>query len=409
MPDAVPTSAYTTYDGVAEFSKVPSAIPILVVPDDVLKATAGPVPVAVEHEGRSTRAWAWAERAWNGTSQARGPSVPADGLTFSLSRGTLSRLSITDRVSTEQCVVAVHIPNPVRLSPVMPLIHDLPESNEVQVPGAFPGPTGKAVLIRNGVAAWVTVARREHVRPGTIRMSSHLRTITGPTAASDEDGPDAVLLGQPPADRELLTSHAGRKPHRAAAVRTALRAGIEHGLRWFFRAEEQAMRVYLAHPGDEHQHVVTMSDAALTRLGVRSGDKVVINWLGDETEVTVLKDHEPGEASTTPRSHDPRKPGLAQDMSEHLAVRVPAALRHLMHLPAASIVTIRRSTRSVLSRNLNNLIIPVASLVLAGAALNDPDWGLLTLGAIATALLGLSRLRMGSRRATPLTRGRGQS
>lgn len=38
----------------------------------------------------------------------------------------------------------------------------------------------------------------------------------------------------------------------------------------------------------------------------------------------------------------------------------------------------------------------------AGAALNDPDWFLLTLGAVATALLGLSRLRMSDRRALRL-------
>jgi len=45
---------------------------------------------------------------------------------------------------------------------------------------------------------------------------------------------------------------------------------------------------------------------------------------------------------------------------------------------------------------------PVASLALAGAALNDPSWPLLTCGAVATAALGPIRLRMATGQATRL-------
>ncbi|WP_460751217.1 hypothetical protein [Myceligenerans cantabricum] len=415
VPDDAATSRYVTFDGVAEVSRVPSSIPMLVVPDNVLRFTEGPVPVTLEHDGREVGAWAWAERAWSGADRPTVRSVSAAAPTFALSRILSSRLGIAGRTRDELCAVSVHVPVPVTLSPVMPLVDDLPRSNEVQVPAGLPGPEGAAVMIRNGVAASVVIVVRDHVRSGTARISNHLRVITEPAAAAGPGSPSVVLLHL---HRGRLTNipqmiSGDRRPRWIATVSRVLQATAEGGLRWFFRAEEQAMRVVFAHPYDEHQHVVSLTDGALSRLGVRSGDKAVLNWLGNETEITVLQDHAP--EGTTPedgsagvrspgRSHDPTKPGPAMGMSPHLAIRVPTALRHLMHLPAASIVTVRRSTRSVLARNLNNLIIPVASLALAGAALNDPNWLVLTVGAIATALLGLSRLRMGNRRATPLGR-----
>ncbi|MBL0887060.1 hypothetical protein [Myceligenerans indicum] len=409
MPWDTLNGPHITFAGVAETSRAPSSIPMIVVPDEVLKVTDGPVPVTVEHGLRAVRAWAWAERAWTGTGRATTSHPSKDELTFSLSRVTSTLLGVAERIGTERCEVTVRVPVPVKLAPVMPLVHDLPRSDEIQVPADFPGRRGRAVMNRNGVAASVVIVSRDHVRPGTARISNHLRTITEPAVGARSDDPGMFLLDPPPATG---TSRGGSRLDTLSAI---LRAGTERGLRWFFRAEEQAMRVVFAHPDDEHQHVVGMTHGALERLGVRSGDKVVLSWLGSETEVTVLQDHTPGDTDTTThagqdrrpgRPHDPTKPNLAMGMSAHLAVRVPTALRHLMHMPAASIVTVRRSTRSILARNLNNLIIPVASLALAGAALNDPNWFVLTFGAVATALLGLSRLRMGNRRAASLGRQR---
>lgn len=92
------TSTFTMIDGVAEPSRIPSSVPVVIVPDDVLKDTAGPVPVVVGCEGRQAGAWAWAQRAWNGTpGAAKAPSVPADGVTFSLSRLAWENLEIVDR------------------------------------------------------------------------------------------------------------------------------------------------------------------------------------------------------------------------------------------------------------------------------------------------------------------------
>ncbi|WP_460704375.1 hypothetical protein [Myceligenerans halotolerans] len=366
------------------------------------------MPVVVEHDGRRARAWAWAERAWEGTPwQDKAPSVPADEARFSLGRLTWERLGIADAIRSGECVVSVHVPRAVTVSRVWPLIHDLPLGNQVQVAADFPGPVGDAVMLRNGVAASVTVVVREHVRSGTFRIANHLRSITDPADGADPEQ-EAVFLRPAPRRFAGASSKSPRTGTRVSeawwGAQAAARSGIEGMLRWFFGAEEQAVRVVRAHPGDSHQQVVSVSDALLTRLGVRSGDKVVIGWLGTETEVTALKDHRPVEAESDDRGFDPLRPGPAQAMPPDLAVRVPAALGYLMNLPVGSVITMRRSTRSVLARNLNNLILPVAALALAGAALNDPDWRLVIAGAVATALLGLSRLRMSKRRAVRLSR-----
>jgi hypothetical protein len=70
-----------------------------------------------------------------------------------------------------------------------------------------------------------------------------------------------------------------------------------------------------------------------------------------------------------------------------------------MGIPVAAVVTVRRSTSSVLMSNLYRLIIPIAGLSLAGAALEDPNWLLLGLGAIVLSILALTRLRIPGRRS----------
>jgi hypothetical protein len=392
-----PSVPHRRIEGTASLSRLPSSIPVVVVPDHVLAATTGPVPVDIERDGSRTPAWAWAERAWGDTGDAADAARPAEleeRRTFWLSRLAFERLGLA--VGAETATISLVVPDPKPLVPVLPLVHDIPDNNEVQVAADAGLGWGSQIMVRHGVAVWVSLVPRDHVRPGTVRISNHLRAVTGPSEASPVEQ-DTLFF--PP-----LATEQGRVRKRLtiAAVNGWLRTATERCLRWFFLAPEQTMRLVPAHPDDEHLHVVTLQDVALTRLGIRSGDGVILRWGTTEVEVTAVADHDPlgfGSADIRP---DPTRPLPARDMPQHLAVRVPTALRHVMDLPAASAVTVRRSTRSVLARNLNSLVIPVASLALAGAALNDPNWALLICGAIATAVLGLSRLRMGSSRAVRL-------
>jgi hypothetical protein len=390
-----PSVPHRRIDGAVALSRLPSAIPAVVVPDHVLTATAGPVPVGLEHDGRATAAWAWAERAWSDEGDRSGPHRPGTQQrppTFWLSRLAVERLGQLPETST----VSLAVPDAKALAPVLPLVHDIPGTGEAQVaPGDVSAPSTR-IMVHNGVAAWVELVPRDHVRPGTVRISNHLRAITGPTADAP---PDSQVVFFRPLDGGR--NRVRRRP-TTASIRALLRSATERCLRWFFLAPEQSMRVTAAHPDDEHQHVVTLHDVALSRLGVRSGDHVVLRWGRTEVEVAAVTDHDPQAATQADSGHDPTKPGSARQMPSHLAIRVPTALRHMMDMPAASVVGVRRSTRSVLVRNLNSLVIPVASLALAGAALNDPNWVLLSCGAVATAVLGLSRLRMGNNRAVRL-------
>lgn len=384
-------------EGTATLSRLPSSVPVVIVPDHVLAATAGPVPVDIERDGRRTAAWAWAEGAWGDTGDAAGaahPAEPGERPTFWLSRLAFERLS--PAAGAALGTVSLLVPDPKPLVPVLPLVHDIPENDEVQVAVDDGLGRGSRIMVRHGVAVWVSLVPRSHVRPGTVRISNHLRTVTAPSEASSAKQ-DTLLFR--PLPRERVGT---RNRLTIAAVSSWLRTVTESCLRWFFLAPEHPMRLVPAHPDDAHLHVVTLQDVALSRLGIRSGDGVILRWGTTEVEVTAVADHDPVGLGSSDVRLDPTRPLPARDMPLHLAVRVPAALQHIMDLPAASIVTVRRSTRSVLSRNLNSLVIPVASLALAGAALNDPNWVLLTCGAVATAVLGLSRLRMGSSRAARL-------
>ncbi|MFI2363190.1 hypothetical protein [Promicromonospora sp. NPDC019610] len=394
MPDPGSHVPHRLVEATAMLSKVPSSIPVVVLPDDVLTWTAGPVPVLIRHGGHSGPAWAWAERAWDGSDA---PSGRVDGQEESTPAFWLSRLAIERLgLGPGTAAVSLAIPEPKTLRPVLPLVHDVPGNDEVQVaPVEASGPS-RQIMVHNGVAAWVTLVPRAHVRPGTARISNQLRVITGQTS-SGAIATDALFF-QPVAG----APRPRRRVRTFASLRTRLRSATEHGLRWFFLAPEQSFRVAPAHPDDEHQHVVALHEVALSRLGVRSGDDVILRWGTTEVEVPAVADHAPVASGPSDHTPDPTRPPPARDMPPHLAARVPTALRHVMDLPGASVITVRRSTRSVLARNLNSLVIPVASLALAGAALNDPNWALLTCGAVATAVLGLSRLRMGNRRAVRL-------
>lgn len=392
MPDPGPSSTHRRLEGTSAPSGLPSAVPAVVLPDHLLPTTPGPVPVEVLHEGRGTPAWAWAERAWGeapGTTASAHDERPP---TFWLTRLTIERLGL----GTEPAPVSLVVPAPKSFARVLPLVHDLPGTGEVQVSrNTVEGPAAR-IMVRNGVAAWVTLVPRDHVRPGAVRISNHLRAVTAPSGEASADS--ETVFFRPVAGHQRGV----RRRRPVARAHAWARSAAERCLRWFFLAPEQEMRVALAHPDDEHQHLVTMQDVALSRLGVRSGDNVIVRWGAAEVEVTAVADHEPVTTVPAGPTQDPTTPPRPNDMAPHLAVRVPNALRHLIDLPAAAVVTVRRSTRSMLARNLNSLVIPVASLALAGAALNDPNWVLLSCGAAATAVLGLSRLRMGSNRAVRL-------
>lgn len=87
-------------------------------------------------------------------------------------------------------------------------------------------------------------------------------------------------------------------------------------------------------------------------------------------------------------------PDLPEGISPHVTVRMSTRLRDQLGAPVATVVTVRRRMRPVLVQNLNSLVVPLASLVLAGAALPDPHWPTLGLGTALMSVFALARLRI---------------
>jgi hypothetical protein len=380
----------------SKVSLLPSAIPVAVLQNGMLSGAQGPVPVVVSRGTRSASAWAWEFAAWDQDVHVRYAPDDPDPDYVTITRLLVQQLD-DDAASDE---VTIEVPPIVECTMVDPLVDDPPDSAEVQVcPDDFSGEAAaRAVIVRNGIAVWVTLARRSHVRSGTVRVPVHLQVLTGEGGSGD---PLAVV--SPPTDAvDLLAS--ARRRGRLARITTGLGRALarapERALRWAFGAPELAARVGLSHPGDEDDKTIALHPAALERIGAQSGDQVILRWGSVERVVTAIADHSPpagGSAQPANGSSDrllPIMPPFPRNMPPHLAARVPAVARHAMDLPVAAIVTVRRNTPSVLLSNLHRLVIPLASLVLAGASLEDPNWWLLGSGTLLMSVFALTRLRM---------------
>jgi hypothetical protein len=175
---------------------------------------------------------------------------------------------------------------------------------------------------------------------------------------------------------------------------------MEHLWRALFRAPEFSARVVQAHAGDDGAPVVTLHPAVFDRIGIESGQQVLVRWGGREVAALAVADHDPPATGLPPDSIKRVQrvnrlwPHLPEGMSPHVVVRMSAHLRAELGAPVATVVTVRRQLRPVVVRNLNSLVVPLASLVLAGAALPDPHWPALAAGTVVMSVFALARLRI---------------
>ncbi|WP_020016886.1 hypothetical protein [Promicromonospora sukumoe] len=361
--------------------KIPSGLPTVVVHPDVLAGIHGPVPVTVATDDRSTVAWAWSAAA-DGVPEAARGLLPGE-------IGASGGLSDAMTGATE---LSLRVPPIAPLRTSAALARDMPAADEVQVNPADLVP-GTYLLVRNGVTAWVRAVARGHVRRGTVRLAYQLRLLIAADGAAD-DSSVALVAALP----EVIRSGAQGPWSRrfGAAVDTVL----EHLWRALFRAPEFSARVVQAHAGDDGAPVVTLHPAVFDRIGIESGQQVLVRWGGREVAALAVADHDPPETGVPPESIKRVQrvnrlwPHLPDGMSPHVVVRMSSRLRGDLGAPVATVVTVRRRLRPVLVGNLNALVVPLASLVLAGAALPDPHWLMLGLGTAVMSVFALARLRI---------------
>lgn len=372
-----PTSGLTTVP-----VRIASGLPTAVVHPGLLPGTDGPVPVTVSGGGRTAVAWAWSSGA-SGVPEAA-HSLAHDQV--GASRRLLATLSDAPTVS-------VHVPSVTPLRTLAALIDDMPGVDEVQVNQNDVQP-GTYLLMQQGATAWVRAVAREHVQPGTVRLAYQLRLLTASDGAAANT--HILLVAAAP---EVITQ--GEQPaSRFRRVRDVVDRAMEQLWRVMFRAPEFSARVFNAHAGDDGAAIVTLHPAAFDRIGIESGQQVLVRWGGREVVALAVADHDPPVAMTQTESMKKVQrvnqlwPNLPEGMSPHVMIRMSTRLREDLQAPVATVVTIRRRLRPVLVRNLNTLVVPLASLVLAGAALPDPHWPALGLGTALMSVFALARLRI---------------
>lgn len=361
--------------------KIASGLPTAVVHPDLLAGTNGPVPVTVIADDRATVAWAWSAAADGIPDDARNISHGEVGVSRRLRAGMSGATS-----------VSVRVPPITQLRTYSALVDDMPAADEVQVNPADIE-SGTYLLVQGGVTAWVHAVPRDHVRPGTVRLAYQLRLLTASDRATDNPLV-ALVAAEPAVIRHQLPA---KRVQRASE---AVDSTMERLWRALFRAPEFSARVIQAHAGDDGAPIVTLHPAVFDRIGVESGQQVLVRWGGREVVALAVADHDPPmtgsltEAMKKVQRVNRLWPDLPDGISPHTTVRMSTRLRDQLGAPVATVVTVRRRLRPVLVRNLNSLVVPLASLVLAGAALPDPHWPALGLGTTLMSVFALARLRI---------------
>jgi hypothetical protein len=361
--------------------KIASGLPTAVVHASMLSGMDGPVPVTVVAGERTTVAWAWSAAAHGIPEPVR--ELPRGQV--GVSRRLLAAVGDAPSVS-------LRVPPITRLRTLSALVDDMPGADEVQVNPADMRP-GSYLLVQGGVTAWVRAVPRDHVRRGTVRLAYQLRLLTASDGAADN--PHVALVAAPP---EMVRHSLPTR--RALRASEAVDRTMERLWRALFRAPEFSARVVQAHAGDDGASIVTLHTAVFDRIGIQSGQQVLVRWGGREVVALAVADHDPPvSGSPAPSMKMVQRvnrlwPDLPEGISPHVTVRLSTRLREQLGAPVATVVTVRRRMRPVLVQNLNSLVVPLASLVLAGAALPDPHWPALGLGTALMSVFALARLRI---------------
>lgn|GEM_PF-4405394 len=359
--------------------RVAAGFPVAVLPPDRLPRDADPVLVTVRRGARAVHAW-----AWSGDDPALPPA--ATGL-------APGEVGVSQRLGSAlggppEDPVEVTVPRVRALRVLSVRIDDMPGPGEVQVsPADRPAGPARALLVHEGVAAVVTAVPAEHVPAGSVRMSYATRVLQH---VAENARVHVVDLPAPVPGGTRWAERARRATGR----------GVERALRAVFRAPSVAVRVTQAHAGDDETAVVALHASAFERLGIRPGDQVLVAWGAREVVALAVTDHEPhGPGGPLPAAKGAQRvnlqsPPLPDDFTPHLVARLSAPARRGLGCPPATVVTVRRRVRPALARNLNQLVVPAAGLLLAGAALPDPSWLLLGGGTVVISALALASVRI---------------
>jgi hypothetical protein len=188
-----------------------------------------------------------------------------------------------------------------------------------------------------------------------------------------------LLLGAPPKPTlsawpltdALQQELCGRAGETTVVTARLQRQAIERVARWFLGAPVLALRADYSLPGDEAQNICRIHERMFDVLGIKPGDRVVIQWGHRSATATVLKQWRSPEADKYARSSGVRQL-TADDIPEDYHISVPASALASFGAPRDAVVLVRRELVTLVANNALILAVPFTGLLLA--LINKMQW-----------------------------------
>jgi hypothetical protein len=142
--------------------------------------------------------------------------------------------------------------------------------------------------------------------------------------------------------------------------------------------------------------VVRLPIAVWPLLGIEAGDQVILNWAGRQIIATALELFEIRTVEADERklqAVDLHRNPLIENIPEYLKMRVSATVRGDLGLPRYSVVSVRRRLSTIVTRRLNELIIPMGVLVLTGLLIPGLQSWVLVSGSILIIIFSFWPIR----------------
>lgn len=304
----------------------------------------------------------------------------------------------------EPLTVAVVTPVKTWTRKIAPVdIDDIPEGMKIHTSNLGRGWVMASV---SGLAVPMKIVNRRNQQSSMVRLGRHARVLT---AASIGENIQLSELKRR-SIRESMFNHA-RVFRSKTTLRTkignfispiswgirAINSSIEFILRIYFHAPEFAMRVTHAFEGDDQDDIAGINPSIWGRLGISAGDQVIIRWGRNKSIATVFTDSSdspPAPLSDAPQGIDNFYSELDGTIPNRLLIHLSALTRRDLGCPVDTVVTVRRRLTSLVRQHLSLLLLPIMTLSISAAALDNKNWYLLGIGFTALSILSFSTIRM---------------
>jgi len=395
-------------------SNAASPVPLALVPAKLLPSNLIlPVIGHLDVSGGSFPVWIYRASDYSHRSS------PSLGSAIGLSSGAWSALRrVCPAGEAAEPEASLVIDRPHRVTVSGALASDLPRGNDVHVSQELARALGSRRLRRSPECLLSTSRLCAPVR--VVGRRSHGNTILRAgmlTRALFEFqvGDDVQLSLIPRAPRQVVRSLRSRTTAAPSAGSPFGALTIVWGavilfcrlfdwlvealLRALLRAPGQPVRVVQGHPGDDSpdRRVVRLHPSVFPVLGITPGMQVFLQWGKGRTTAIALDDYQPHSPTIPTFLRERQAAGTRLDLPPefppHLVARVSLAVRRDLGMSSDTVAVIRRRLRTAVLSHLNQLIIPVAGLILAALAIKGfQGWKLYT-GLGLVIIFGLVPLR----------------